>query len=86
MGWLTGAHPNEVKPKPPAHNPIVKSHMNKKPSKVYKRGYMQSGYIQILIIFFAVPKDISDICMVYDMTAIGFNRSVWAPKFGLPNV
>ena len=60
--------------------------MKKKINKVRERGYVKKGLVKRLIRFFAVPKGMNDIRMVYDGTASGFNDSVWVPSFGLPTV
>ena len=39
-----------------------------------------------LINYFAVPKGLGDIRVVYDGTKCGLNQSVWSPNFFLPSV
>ena len=48
-----------------------------------KRG---SGLVWSQIRFFAVPKGLADIIMVYYGTASRFNGFFWLPHFGLPTV
>jgi hypothetical protein len=84
--WLPDKKPTNKKPQPEVHDPIVKRSMKSKLNKVRKRGYVQQGFVKSLIRFFAVPKGDSDIRMVYDGTASGFNDSVWVPSFGLPTI
>ena len=50
------------------------------------RGYLESGYVESLTGFFAVPKGSDDIRMVYDATKCGLNSALWAPNFALPTV
>ena len=57
--------------------------MKKKLNKVYKIQYVLYGFVQILIIFFAVMKVIRDIHIVYYRIASGLKMSVWVPNFGL---
>ena len=64
----------------------MKSHIKIKLNKVFKIGYVQSGFGKILIRLFTVPKPISDIHMIYDGTDSGFNKYVWVPNHGLPTV
>jgi hypothetical protein len=42
--------------------------------------------VKSLIKYFAVPKGLSDIRIVYDATASGLNEAVWAPSFWLPTI
>ena len=84
--WLPGKLPQNKKPQPEVKDKMVKSQMTAKLDKVRQRGYVKEGHVKSLIRFFAVPKGLSDIRMVYDGTASGFNDSVWVPSFGLPTV
>ena len=47
-------------------------------------GKLLHGSIRSLTHYFAVPKGDKDIRMVYDMTASGLNKALWAPKFWMP--
>ena len=47
---------------------------------------MRPGAVVSLTSFFSVPKDVTDIRMVYDATKSGLNDVVWVPSFGLPTV
>jgi hypothetical protein len=60
--------------------------MEAKSETVRSCGYISLGRVASLTGFFAVPKEESDICMVYDATKSGLNDSLWAPLFGLPTV
>lgn len=53
---------------------------------IHLRGYMKRGPVITLTSFFGVPKDVTDIQMVYDASQSGLNDVVWAPSFGLPTV
>jgi hypothetical protein len=44
------------------------------------------GYTQGLHYFFAVPKGVDDIRIVYDATKSGLNQAVWSPNFFLPTM
>jgi hypothetical protein len=54
--------------------------------KVVRRRYVSYGDVRSLTSFFAVPKGIGDIRVVYDATKSGLNSSIWAPNFALPTV
>jgi hypothetical protein len=84
--WIPGKAPTDKKCQPKVLDEEVKLQMKKKIQKVRRKGYVKSGYVKSLIKFFAVPKGLADIRMVYDGTASGFNESVWVPNFGLPTV
>ena len=84
--WLPNKQPNSRKPQPAVHDKVVKEQMKIKLNKVRNRGYVKPGRVKSLIRFFAVPKGNSDIRMVYDGTASGFNNSVFISNFGLPTI
>ena len=84
--WLPGKRPKNRKPQPPVKDTVVLEAMKAKVNKVKRRGYVKPGYVHSLIRYFAVPKGLSDIRMVYDGTASGFNDSVWIENFGLPTI
>lgn len=42
--------------------------------------------MESLTSFFAVPKGVDDIRMVYDGTKLGLNNVIWVPRFPLPTV
>jgi hypothetical protein len=54
--------------------------------KVFRRRYVSSGFVKSLTGFFAVPKGVGDIRVVYDATKSGLNASIWAPNFFLPTI
>jgi len=54
--------------------------------KVIDRRYLNEGYVKSLINYFAVPKGLSDIRVVYDGTKSGLTDSVWAPNFFMPSI
>jgi hypothetical protein len=60
--------------------------MVKKIGKVRKRRYIAAGPFESLTSFFAVPKGLDDIRMVYDGTKSGLNEALWVPRFPLPTV
>jgi hypothetical protein len=64
----------------------MKEAMKKKLEKIRRLKYIQSGRVDSLTSYFAVPKGESDIRMVYDGTKSGLNDSLWAPWFALPTV
>ena len=84
--WFQDKPPRTKKPQSFEKDDNVRINMASKIFKVRKRGYIQSGFFNSLIRFFAVPKGDSDIRMVYDGTSSGFHQAVWAPSFTLPTV
>jgi hypothetical protein len=84
--WLPNKQPKSKRPQPPVHDKDINKLMTAKLQKVRKRGYVRQGFVKSLIRYFAVPKGNTDIRMVYDGTASGFNDSVFVPTFGLPTV
>jgi hypothetical protein len=59
---------------------------SQKLDKIWKRGYVEAGYVESLISFFDVEKGSDDIRMVYDGSASGLNDKLWAPWFPLPTL
>jgi len=55
-------------------------------NKVIERRYLNEGYVKSLINYFAVPKGMTDIRVVYDGTKSGLTEAVWAPNFFMPSV
>ncbi len=47
---------------------------------------MSRGMVTSLTSFFAVPKGMEDIRLVYDASRSGLNKALWAPSFPLPSV
>jgi hypothetical protein len=82
--------PSKMQPQPKFSDPEVLNRVRPKVEKVIKRRYMArvtTGLkLKSLIKYFAVPKGIDDIRIVYDGTASGLNDAVWAPSFWLPTI
>jgi hypothetical protein len=55
-------------------------------SNVRKRRYVEAGEVFALTSFFAVPKGVDDIRMVYNGTKLGLNDNIWVPRFPLPTM
>ena len=53
---------------------------------VIERGYLEDGRVKNLTRYFAVPKGLGDIRVVYDASKSFLNSSLWAPNFGLPTI
>jgi hypothetical protein len=69
--------------------PEVRDERDKLKGKIQKivdRRYISSGFVRSLTSFFAVPKGIDDIRVVYDATKSGLNDAIWAPNFFLPTM
>lgn len=54
--------------------------------KVISRRYLNKGYVKSLINYFAVPKGVDDIRVVYDGTKSGLTDAVWVPNFYMPSI
>ena len=67
-------------------DPIKRSQLIGKIKKVIRRGYVEDGLVINLTCYFAVPKTILDIRVVYDATKCGLNEQLWAPNFILPSI
>ena len=80
--------PSTMRPQPKFTDSEVRDKVRPKVEKVIKRRYMVRTGIKLksLIKYFAVPKGETDIRIVYDATASGFNECVWAPSFWLPTI
>ena len=84
--WLSNKQPTSRKPQPPVLDKKVKERMKSKLKNFRDQGYVDSGFVRSLISFFAVPKGLEDIRMVYEGTTSKFNEAVWVPTFGLPTI
>ncbi len=49
-----------------------------------QKGYLSSGFVKSTVNYFAVPKGLTDVRIVYDGTSCGLNEALWAPNFYLP--
>jgi hypothetical protein len=60
--------------------------MKEKLEKVRNRRYIGEAFARSLTAFFAVPKGLDDIQIVYDGTVSGLNECIWVPRFVLSTV
>jgi len=60
--------------------------LEKKVHKVINRRYLNKGFVKSLINYFAVPKGLNDIRIVYDGTKSGLTDAVWVPNFYMPSI
>jgi hypothetical protein len=65
---------------------LQREQLQEKILKVVRRRYVSNGFVKSLTSFFAVPKGVGDIRVVYDGTRSGLNDSIWAPNFYLPTI
>ena len=86
MFWIPDKLPTARKAQSLVKDNATRNLMALKLNKVIQRGYIKRGLVKSLIKYFAVPKGIDDVRMVYDGTASGFNESIWVPNFGLPTI
>lgn len=84
--WFRTKAPRWQVPQRDEKDEAMKEAMKKKLEKIRRLKYIQSGRVDSLTSYFAVPKGESDIRMVYDGTKSGLNDSLWAPWFALPTV
>ena len=84
--WINWYQPKLKRHQPPISDNKVHEQLRSKVGKVKERGYIQSGYVEILIRHLSVIKLDQDVRMVYYCTASGFNELVWFTNFGLTSV
>jgi len=77
--------PRCVKPQRREPDDSIRQKTLSKLQTVIQRGYIATGEVESLTLYFAVPKGVDDIRMVYDATASGLNACLWAPSFWLPS-
>jgi hypothetical protein len=84
--WFREAPKQWRRPQPGGKTRGEHEAMVKKIGKVQKRRYIKKGPIESLTSFFAVPKGVDDIRMVYHDTESGLNDVIWVPRLSLPTV
>jgi hypothetical protein len=65
---------------------LQRTQLMEKIEKVVNRRYISPGFAKSLTSFFAVPKGVGDIRVVYDATKSGLNDAIWTPTFFLPTI
>lgn len=83
---IQGHLPKYRKPQRMEQDEVIREKLFSKITKIRARGYVRPGAVVSLTSFFSIPKDVTDIRMVYDATKSGLNDVVWVPSFGLPTV
>lgn len=82
--------PSLMQRQPEFSDPAVRKQVKEKVEKVIRRRYLarvSTGLkLKSLIKYFAVPKGLDDVRIVYDGTASGLNDAIWAPSFWLPTI
>jgi hypothetical protein len=73
-------------PQQDATDPVIRKRMKDKLEKVRNRRCIGEAFIRSLTSFFAVPKGLDDIRMVYDGTVSGLHDCIWVPRFVLPTI
>mmetsp|Transcript_8332 Transcript_8332/g.12121 ORF Transcript_8332/g.12121 Transcript_8332/m.12121 type:complete len:644 (-) Transcript_8332:24-1955(-) len=84
--WMSGDIPKCRIPQRKDKDESVYQGMRKKLEVSIGKGYLEIGLIHSLTSYFAVPKGLDDIRMVYDGTKSGLNDAMFAPWFPLPTV
>ena len=82
--WMSGTPPSYFRPQRGDPDPKVREQMTEKLTDVRLKGYIAKGLVKSLTSYFAVPKGLTDIRMVYDATKSLLNAALFAPSFGLP--
>jgi hypothetical protein len=84
--WIKGSVTPWRRPQPYERDDCKRNGMRVKITVPRQKGYIIKGPVFSLTSYFAVPKGLMDIRMVYDGTKSGFNGCCWAPWFMLPTV
>mmetsp|Transcript_6937 Transcript_6937/g.10102 ORF Transcript_6937/g.10102 Transcript_6937/m.10102 type:complete len:328 (-) Transcript_6937:276-1259(-) len=84
--WFVGVVPKCAIPQRAEKDAKVRDAMKGKLVGPILKGYLERGMVFSLTSFFAVPKGLDDIRMVYDGTKSGLNAAMFAPWFPLPTV
>jgi hypothetical protein len=84
--WVKETLPRWRIPQRRETNQALQENIKKKLESVRTKGYISPGPVISLTLYFAVPKEDSDIRIVYDGTKSGLNGSLWAPWFPLPTI
>jgi hypothetical protein len=82
--WWLAEPPRSMKLQPGERDPQVREKVQHKLQNVRDKKYIQPGTVSNVTSYFAVPKGISDIRLVYDATRSGLNQCIWVPSFRLP--
>jgi hypothetical protein len=82
--WWLEDPPSFLKPQPKERDPEILLQVRGKLDNARMKRYIVPGTVKNLTTYFAVPKGDRDICMVYDATKSGLNKSIWVPSFILP--
>jgi hypothetical protein len=83
---IMGHLPKYRKPQRMEQDEVLREKVFSKIAKIRAWGYVRPGAVVSLTNFFSIPKDVTDIRMVYDATKSGLNDVVRVPSFGLPTV
>jgi len=83
--WFSAEPPRYLKPQRRERDESVHLLMKSKLLGVRSKGYIAAGEVQSLTSYFAIPKGLEDIRMVYDASASGLNACLWVPNFWLPS-
>jgi hypothetical protein len=84
--WFREAPKPWTRPQQPGRSQAEHEQIKGKLGKVRDRRYIAGGDVTLLTSFFAVPKGIDDVRMVYDRTRSGLNDVIWVPRCPLPTV
>jgi len=84
--WILDDLPVFRTPQRSEPDPKVRQQIRAKLENVMEKSYIQKGAVTSLTSYFAVPKGLEDVRIVYDSTRSGLNAAIWAPTFSLPSV
>jgi hypothetical protein len=79
--WWLEEPPRSLQLQPREKDSMVREKVRIKLQNVRDKKYIQPGIVSNVTSYFAVPKGISDIRLVYDATRSGLNRCIWVPSF-----
>jgi hypothetical protein len=81
---ISGELPNYRRSQRMEPDELLRAKIFSKIDTIGLRGYVKRGPVVSLTNVFGVPKDVTDIRMVYDASRSGLNDVVWVPSFWAP--
>jgi hypothetical protein len=84
--YVMGLLPRNIQPQLKKTNCNLRGMIKAKLNTLRSKEYIAQCHVESLTRFFAVPKGVSGIRMVYDATQSGLNEALWSPNFQLPTM
>lgn len=82
--WFIAKPPVSRVPQREERNDALREQIKLKLDAPLQKRYIMPGSVISVVNYFAVPKGVSDLRMVYDASKTGLNASLWVPSFALP--